>query len=94
MINGDCEALEFPAKSYLAGICYADYIARYFNVDFYEVLSHPTLLHDDEHFVPYNEATAPVYETLLPMVLSNDFRTTELYGVIIGYCEEELGLTE
>lgn len=91
MINGDVEALEFPAKSYIVAICYADYISKQYDNDFYSVLSHPQLLHDDDHFTPYNEETAVVYDTLIPAVLTTSFKATVLYSVIIGYCKEELG---
>lgn len=91
MISGDVEALEFPAKSYIVAICYADYIAENYNTDFYTVLTHPQLLHDDDHFVAYNDETAAVYDALVPLVINPAFMKTELYNIIIGYCKEELG---
>jgi len=92
MISGDVPALEFPAKSYVVAICYADHIAQTYQENFIEVLSYPTLLYDDDHFAPYSEETMAVYATLTPLVLSPEFRSSELYSVIMGYCKEELGL--
>lgn len=91
ILSGQVEALEFPAKSYIVAICYADYIARHYNDDFDTVLSNPRLLHDDDHFVPLNDESRSIYDALVPLVLTDAFKATELYGIIIGYCREELG---
>lgn len=84
------DALVYPAKSFIVAICYADHIAHCFCEELRTVLSYPQLLHDDAHYVPYNDDNAVLYETLIPMVLCDTFRASELYGVIMGYCKEEL----
>lgn len=85
------ESLVFPAKTYVVAICYADYIARVYEEPFLKVLAYPNLLYDDEHFRPYDGETCSVYDFAIPLVLSEAFKRSELYRVIIGYCKEELG---
>lgn len=84
------DALVFPAKTYIVAICYADYIARQYGEDLYTVLADPHLLYDDHHFQPYGADTAILYDTLLPLVLSEEFKAGELYQAILGYCRAEL----
>lgn len=86
------DSLVYPAKSYIVALCYAERIAILSGDDFYTVLAYPALLHDDEHFVPYNEESSVVYDTLIPGVLDPSFKTSELFQAINGYINEELGL--
>ena len=90
MVEGG-DPLVFPAKSYIVAICYADFIARHYQEDFYQVLRYPHLLHDDEHFSPYSEENQVIYDVLIPHVMSETFKLSELYQVIMGYCLDELG---
>jgi hypothetical protein len=47
--------LVFPCKSYAVAVIYAKLIAKYFNEDFYDVLSDPELMfNNDRFFIPYS----------------------------------------
>lgn len=46
----------YPSKSYVVALVYAALLNKYFNEDFYEVLSDPDLLYgNDPYFVPYTK---------------------------------------
>ena len=61
----------YPAKSYVVAICYAKWLERDYEEDFYAVLDDPDLLYgNDPYFVPYSEDTV-VYDAILSEL---DFR--------------------
>lgn len=46
----------YPAKSYFVAICYANWIAEDFKLNFVDLLNDPDLLHgNDPYFVPYKQ---------------------------------------
>ena len=58
----------YPAKSYLVGICYATWLAKDFNEDFYELLDDDDLLYgNDPCFVRYNH-DKDTYDKILKMI--------------------------
>ena len=83
------ELLVYPAKSYAVAIIYAHLLVKYFDVDFYDVLSDENLLYDnDSYFVPYQHAKA-VYDKVLQCVpLSFDNPTPQVQTTIEYFLEE------
>lgn len=46
----------YPAKSYFVAICYANWLAEDFKLNFVDLLNDPDLLHgNDPYFVPYKK---------------------------------------
>jgi len=46
----------YPAKSYFVAICYANWLAEDFKLNFVDLLNDPDLLHgNDPYFVPYKQ---------------------------------------
>jgi len=46
----------YPSKSYVVAICYAYWLSKDFNENFYDLLNDKSLLYNnDPHFKPYNE---------------------------------------
>lgn len=59
----------YPAKSYFVAYCYAYWIGRDFDEDFWELLKDPDLLYgNDPYFKPYNDETAEIYDYLFDMI--------------------------
>lgn len=59
----------YPAKSYFVAYCYAYWISRDFDEDFWELLKDPDLLYgNDPYFKPYSDETAEIYDYLFDMI--------------------------
>jgi len=69
----------YPAKSYVVAICYAKWLSKINNQDFYALLNDPGLLfHNDPHFKMYSENKA-VYDEIISQVT---LQFNETLGVI------------
>jgi len=55
----------YPAKSYVVAVCYAYWLSKDFNEDFYDLLNDEDLLYkNDPHFVPYHKHKE-IYDKLI-----------------------------
>lgn len=71
--------LYYPAKSYAVGITFAHLLEKEFNEDFYESLSDPNLLYEnDPYFKPYSNETAEIYDSIIK---DFPFELTESIGL-------------
>lgn len=78
----------YPAKSYVVAICYAKWLERDFDEDFYEALDDPDLLYgNDPYFVPYSDDTS-IYDAILSDLDFND--DTGMVPDIYEYYQEEM----
>jgi len=78
----------YPAKSYVVAICYAKWLERDFDEDFYETLDDRDLLYgNDPYFVPYSE-DEKTYDAILAEL---DFSDDEgMVPDIYEYYQEEM----
>jgi len=80
----------YPAKSYVVAICYAYWISRDFNEDFYDLLNDPMLLAgNDPHFKTY-ENSKEIYDRVLNNI---DWPLMVIHGMvgdIKGYYDVEI----
>lgn len=92
----DGSELVYPAKSYFVAIIYAHYLHEYFSEDFYQMLSDPELLPDDEYFIPYNNESKSIYDAVLEQVQPIDrfisIEKTHAYFLQEFLLEEEYGI--
>jgi hypothetical protein len=62
----------YPSKSYVVAICYAYWLSKDFNEDFYELLSDKDLLYgNDPYFKTYKQDTK-TYDEILKKVMPFD----------------------
>ena len=81
----------YPAKSYFVAICYASWISKDFNEDFYEVLSDPMLLAgNDPYFLPYGDAEA-IYDEIISKIDINNIEMIGMVSDVKEYYNAEIG---
>ena len=81
----------YPAKSYFVAICYASWIAKDFDEDFYELLNDPMLLAgNDPYFVTY-ENDKEMYDQLISRVKINNIEMTGMVPDVKEYYDAEIG---
>jgi len=68
----------YPAKSYFVAVCYAEWLSRDFNENFYDLLNDPLLLYgNDPYFKPYYEE-----KILYDEILKGVQRPIEMIGMV------------
>lgn len=81
----------YPAKSYFVAICYASWISKDFNEDFYELLNDPMLLSgNDPYFVTY-ENDKEIYDQLISRIEINNIEMTGMVPDVKEYYDAEIG---
>lgn len=85
----------YPAKSYMVGICYARWVARYFGGDPVDYLNDPDLLYaNDPYFQIYKDADA-VYDAILLAIGGWEFNEENgMVPDVYGYFVEEFMINE
>jgi len=79
----------YPAKSYFVAICYASWIAKDFNEDFYELLDDPMLLAgNDDYFLPYSQSKYE-YDEILKHIDINNIEMNGMVPDVREYYEQE-----
>ncbi len=79
----------YPAKSYFVAICYASWIAKDFNEDFYELLNDPMLLAgNDPYFAKYSESSK-IYDELIEQIDINNIEMSGMVPDVREYYDEE-----
>jgi len=73
----------YPSKSYVVAICYAYWLSKDFNEDFYELLNDVNLLYgNDPYFKIYNE-DINTYDSILNKIMPLD----ETKGIVLDIKE-------
>jgi hypothetical protein len=81
----------YPAKSYFVAICYASWISKDFDEDFYELLNDPMLLAgNDPYFVPY-ENDKELYDRLIEKIDINNITMAGMVPDVREYYDAEFG---
>ena len=82
----------YPAKSYFVAICYASWIAKDFNEDFYELLDDKMLLAgNDPYFVPYSQSKQE-YDEILKHIEINNIKMSGMVPDVREYYEQEFAI--
>lgn len=82
----------YPAKSYFVAICYASWISKDYNEDFYILLNDPMLLAgNDPYFVPYLQHKN-IYDEILSDMDINNVSMNGMVPDVRKYYEEEFGM--
>tara|TARA_B100000768_G_scaffold39913_1_gene38768 strand:- start:49033 stop:49437 length:405 start_codon:yes stop_codon:yes gene_type:complete len=81
----------YPAKSYVVAICYAYWISRDFDEDFYDLLNDPMLLAENDPYFKTYENSKEIYDRILNNI---DWPLMVIHGMvrdIKGYYDVEIG---
>ena len=81
----------YPAKSYVVAICYAYWISRDFDEDFYDLLNEPMLLAGNDPYFKTYENSKEIYDSILNNI---DWPLMVIHGMvrdIKGYYDVEIG---
>ena len=81
----------YPAKSYVVAICYAHWISRDFDEDFYDLLNDPMLLAGNDPYFKTYENSKEIYDRILNNI---DWPLMVIHGMvrdIKGYYDVEIG---
>ena len=81
----------YPAKSYVVAICYAHWISRDFDEDFYDLLNEPMLLAGNDPYFQTYDSSKEIYDSILNNI---DWPLMVIHGMvrdIKGYYDVEIG---
>jgi len=81
----------YPAKSYAVAICYAHWISKDFNEDFYDLLNDPMLLAGNDPYFQTYDSSKEIYDSILNNI---DWPLMVIHGMvrdIKGYYDVEIG---
>jgi len=81
----------YPAKSYAVAICYAYWISKDFNEDFYDLLNDPMLLAGNDPYFQTYDSSKEIYDRILNNI---DWPLMIIHGMVSdikGYYDVEIG---